>query len=235
MALTKASERATATQEKAMIAKAKSIESSKKASIATMAAFESDENYSGPQDALNFESLESLPSEPPFVVAAPKPPPAPLLSAWKRHKLRQSWALVESAGTEAVGVLLFEKIFEAAPWAIKLFSFDGVDLAQLSESRHFRKHAQAVVEGVGAVVAELGDTGALLRQLRRLGRRHARMGLAAAHFDLVGACLISTLEQGLGDAFTTELRELWVVAYHLVSTTMQEGMGATSNESFMAL
>ena len=41
-----------------------------------------------------------------------------------------------------------------------------------------------------------------------------------AHYAPVGAALIWTLEQGLGNAFTDDVREAWVAAYTLLSGVM---------------
>jgi hypothetical protein len=46
-----------------------------------------------------------------------------------------------------------------------------------------------------------------------------RPGAAAGE---VGAALLWTLEQGLGEAFTPEAREAWAAAYGLLATTMQD-------------
>ena len=43
-----------------------------------------------------------------------------------------------------------------------------------------------------------------------------------AHYDTVGAALIWTLEAGLGDQFTDDVRDAWLAAYGLLSGVMQE-------------
>jgi hemoglobin-like flavoprotein len=57
--------------------------------------------------------------------------------------------------------------------------------------------------------------------LRNLGRRHAKYGVTDAHYDTVGAALIWTLEKGLGERFTADVREAWVAVYDLIATTMK--------------
>jgi hemoglobin-like flavoprotein len=42
----------------------------------------------------------------------------------------------------------------------------------------------------------------------------------------VGGALLLTLSQGLGDAFTDEVREAWSTAYGLMASTMSEAAGA---------
>lgn len=47
--------------------------------------------------------------------------------------------------------------------------------------------------------------------------------LCAFFFQPVGAALLSTLEKGLGENFTSEAREAWTTVYGVVSDTMKEG------------
>lgn len=42
-------------------------------------------------------------------------------------------------------------------------------------------------------------------------------------FQPVGAALLSTLERGLGEKFTSEAREAWTTVYGIVADTMKEG------------
>jgi hemoglobin-like flavoprotein len=44
----------------------------------------------------------------------------------------------------------------------------------------------------------------------------------AQHYDMVGAALMKTLGQGLGDAFDRPTQEAWAAMYALVSRTMIE-------------
>ena len=41
------------------------------------------------------------------------------------------------------------------------------------------------------------------------------------HYDTVGAALLWTLGQGLGDGFTPEVSEAWTEAYTLLASTMK--------------
>jgi hemoglobin-like flavoprotein len=43
-----------------------------------------------------------------------------------------------------------------------------------------------------------------------------------AHYHTVGAALIWTLELGLGDDFTPEVRTAWVDVYTLLADTMRQ-------------
>jgi hemoglobin-like flavoprotein len=58
-------------------------------------------------------------------------------------------------------------------------------------------------------VAHLDDLDAVLPSVRELARRHVTYGVQPAHNDTVGAALLWTLERGLGDTFTDEVRVAW--------------------------
>jgi hemoglobin-like flavoprotein len=77
---------------------------------------------------------------------------------------------------------------------------------------------------LGTAVAGLSKLEALLPVVRALGARHAGYGVAAEHFAPVGAALIWTLEQGLGDGFTPDVKAAWVEVYGVLSRTMIDGM-----------
>lgn len=54
-----------------------------------------------------------------------------------------------------------------------------------------------------------------------LGRRHAAYGVRPEHYYTVGAALLWTLQQGLGDSFTPAVREAWTAAYVVLANTMR--------------
>ncbi len=57
-----------------------------------------------------------------------------------------------------------------------------------------------------------------------LGRRHAGYGVRVEYYNTVATALLWTLEQGLGDAFTPDLRDAWIETYTLLATTMQNAV-----------
>jgi hemoglobin-like flavoprotein len=57
--------------------------------------------------------------------------------------------------------------------------------------------------------------------IQALGRRHKGYGVTETNYATVGQALLWTLEQGLGEAFTPDVREAWTVTFVLVSGTMK--------------
>ena len=84
---------------------------------------------------------------------------------------------------------------------------------------------------LGALVAlrrSLRDLSSIAPFLADLGARHARYGVGAEHYPLVGAALLATMAEvggaGWQPAFTTE----WARAYQMVAQIMIDGAEQSS-------
>jgi hemoglobin-like flavoprotein len=123
--------------------------------------------------------------------------------------VQESFALVAPIAPVAAD-LFYERLFTLDPALRMLFPAD------LSEQK---KKLMAMLQ---LAVASLRQPQQLLPALQNMGRRHVGYGVQDSHYATVGAALIWTLEQGLGSAFTPDVREAWVALYTVVATTMQE-------------
>ena len=66
----------------------------------------------------------------------------------------------------------------------------------------------------------LDNLEAIVPAVQELGVRHVNYGVKEEDYATVGSALLSTLEAGLGDAFTPEVKEAWTITYTTLSTTM---------------
>jgi hemoglobin-like flavoprotein len=57
--------------------------------------------------------------------------------------------------------------------------------------------------------------------VQELGRRHGGYGVKDTHYQPVGEALIWTLDKGLGEAFTPEVKGAWVAAYTTLAGVMK--------------
>jgi nitric oxide dioxygenase len=71
------------------------------------------------------------------------------------------------------------------------------------------------------VVRGLTRLDVLLPSVQMLGQRHVAYGVTDEHYATVGAALIWTLQQGLGETFTPDVEAAWVAAYTLLADAMQ--------------
>jgi len=83
------------------------------------------------------------------------------------------------------------------------------------------EQARKLADVLTVVVEGLSRPEQILPAVEELGRRHSAYGVRPAHYASVGAALLWTLQSGLGEAFTAEVREEWASAYFLLSSTMQ--------------
>jgi nitric oxide dioxygenase len=141
------------------------------------------------------------------------PAASPLLDDAQIAAVRESFAAVVPIADRA-GMMLFERIFEVAPETRPMFPDD------------IGPQAARTIEAVGAVVEQLDEPARVTAVLTELGARHARYGVRAEHFPVVGAALLWTLEQGLGDAFTAEVRDAWSALWSVVAAGMLAGLSA---------
>lgn len=58
--------------------------------------------------------------------------------------------------------------------------------------------------------------------VRSLGKRHVDYGVKDEQYATVGAALLWTLKQGLGDQCTEEAKTVWTQVYIVLVTQMQE-------------
>jgi hemoglobin-like flavoprotein len=122
--------------------------------------------------------------------------------------VRNSFDAVAPIADQAAA-LFYDNLFEADPRLKALFRAD------------LGHQGQRLMAMIGAAVGLLDAPQKLQPVLRSLGTRHGAYGVQAQHYDTVGAALLKTLGQGLGEAFTAEVRAAWTAMYALVAAEMQ--------------
>lgn len=106
--------------------------------------------------------------------------------------------------------LFYNRLFELDPALRALFKPD------------LRDQKVKLMATLAFAVGGLKQPEQVLAAVRALGQRHGAYGVRAEHYDTVGAALLWTLAQGLGEAFTLEVEAAWTALYTLVASTMQE-------------
>ncbi len=121
--------------------------------------------------------------------------------------VQESWSkVVPIAGV--AGNLFYKNLFEADPSLKKLFKGD------------VEQQAAKLMQMITAAVGKLHDLDTLVPILQQLGQRHVGYGVQTAHYDTVGAALLKTLEQGLGAAFTPDVKQAWAQVYGVMTSVM---------------
>jgi hemoglobin-like flavoprotein len=124
--------------------------------------------------------------------------------------VRVTWLEVSPIADTAAG-LFYGRLFESDPEIRRLFAHTDMDQQRL-------KLLRTLTVAVGA----LDKLDTIRPALENLGRRHVGYGVEERHYDLVGAALLWTLQQGLGDRYTAAVREAWTAAYSTLAAIMRE-------------
>ena len=128
--------------------------------------------------------------------------------------IQASFALVLPIADTAAA-LFYGHLFELDPSLKPLFRGDMGE-----QGRKLMTMIRVVVNG-------LDRLDQIVPAVQELGRRHARYGVRDEHYDTVGAALLATLHQGLGDAFTPAVAAAWAAAYGLLADTMKAAAAET--------
>jgi len=126
--------------------------------------------------------------------------------------VRQTWERVKPHA-DAVADIFYARLFELDPTLRLFFKAD------------MRAQGRKLTSTIGLAVASLDRLEEVLPAVRQLGRRHACFGVRDEHYATVGAALLDTLDAGLKDAFTPEVKAAWSALYSGVATEMKRGAG----------
>jgi len=128
--------------------------------------------------------------------------------------IRASWTKVEPIADTAAQ-LFYGRLFEVDPRTKVLFRRTDMEAQRRN-----------LMQTLTVVVKSLDKLEAIVPAVQALGRRHAGYGVRAADYETVGAALLWTLEQGLGEAFDEPTRDAWASAYGLLASVMIEASEA---------
>jgi len=123
--------------------------------------------------------------------------------------VQRSWSEVLSLGEIAIH-MFYERLFFLDPSLRPMFRGD------------MREQRRKVMAMISFTVAGLNRIDEIIPGVKSLGRRHAGYGVRDEHYGTVGAALLWTLEQGLGEAFTPAVRDAWTTAYGVLANTMKD-------------
>ena len=108
--------------------------------------------------------------------------------------------------------LFYGRLFEIAPETEALF-----------EKTRMKEQGNKLMSTIGAAVAGLRNIDDLVPVVKNLGKRHVKYHVTDEMYQPVGEALLWTLEQGLGDAFTEEVKEAWATVYNIIAETAIAG------------
>ena len=122
---------------------------------------------------------------------------------------------------EKAAEMFYARLFGLDPSVKRLFKSDMTE------------QGKRLMAMISVAVKGLDHIEDLVPAVQDLGRRHAGYGVQQDHYATVGVALLGTLEEALGDEFTSEVKEAWSSVYEILATTIidaaasaQDGSGA---------
>jgi hemoglobin-like flavoprotein len=119
---------------------------------------------------------------------------------------------------DTAGELFYGRLFTIDPTLRPLFPED------------VKPQIQKLMAMIATAVGGLSRLETIVPAVQDLGRRHAGYGVKDKDYDTVGAALLWTLEQGLGDQFTPETKSAWTACYGLLAATMKDAARSAAAE-----
>jgi nitric oxide dioxygenase len=118
---------------------------------------------------------------------------------------------------DTASAIFYKRLFSIKPELRPLFSED-----MYQQGAKLMKMLSMVVNG-------LANIEALIPAIEDLGKRHVEYGVTEQMYDSVGEALLWTLEKGLSDAFTDDVKSAWQAAYGTLKSIMCEAAYSTTS------
>ena len=132
--------------------------------------------------------------------------------------------LVQSSFTKVAPIadkaaeIFYAKLFQMDPEVKPLFKGD------------MKEQGAKLMSMIATAVNGLDNLEAIVPAVQNLGKGHVAYGVKASHYDTVGGALLYTLETGLGNDFTPEVKDAWTEVYTVLATTMKDAAAEVSPE-----
>ena len=123
--------------------------------------------------------------------------------------VQSSWEKVKPISEQAAE-LFYGKLFELDPSLKPLFKGD------------MKEQGKKLMAVLNMAVTSLTKLDTILPAVKALGRKHVEYGVPDESYNTVGQALLWTLDQGLGEDFTDDVKAAWTETYVTLSTVMLE-------------
>ena len=117
---------------------------------------------------------------------------------------------------ETAAELFYGKLFELDPALQPLFEGD------------IKEQGRKLMTMITIAVNGLTQLDALVPVVQDLGRRYAGHRVQDVPYGTVADALLWTLGEGLGEAFTPEVKAAWTKTYEVLADTMRQGASSAA-------
>ena len=130
-----------------------------------------------------------------------------MITEAQKALVQETWEKVRPIAPQAAEIF-YAKLFEMDPSLKPLFKGNMDD------------QGAKLMKTLGIAVGGLSNLGSIVPVVQELGKRHVTYGVKKQHYATVGGALLGTLQAGLGEAFTPEVKEAWTEVYSALSSIM---------------
>ena len=134
------------------------------------------------------------------------------MTSEQKTLVKESWKKVIPISEQAAE-MFYNKLFETYPEVKPYFKGD------------MKEQGKKLMQLISLAVNGLDNLEPLLEPIKDLGKKHVEYGVKEEDYAKVGASLLWTLEQGLQEEFTPEVKEAWTLTYGAVAEVMTQGAG----------
>lgn len=128
----------------------------------------------------------------------------------QKQLVKESWAKVLPI-RESAAELFYGRLFDVYPEVKPYFKGD------------MKEQGMKLMTMLNTAVNGLDNLDSLIEPLRGLGARHKTYGVSAEDYNKVADAFLWTLGEGLGEDFTDDVKDAWVVTYTAVAEVMIDG------------
>ena len=116
-----------------------------------------------------------------------------------------------AADADRISVNFYERLFVTDPSLKELFGEDIMN------------QGRKLFDALATVIDNVDNLANMRGMLHDMGSRHIGYGVRADMYDTVGACLLGTIEEALGEEYTPDTAAAWATVFNVIADTMLDG------------
>jgi hemoglobin-like flavoprotein len=133
--------------------------------------------------------------------------------------VKSTWSMVAAMDPVTVGGLFYSRLFEIAPQLKPMFH------------NPIPEQSRKLLAMVNYVIIKLDKLDDILGEVSKLAQRHTTYGVKPEHYAIVGEALLWTLEKGLGEDWSDEVKDAWTECYSVLSGAMIAASSAEAQQA----
>ncbi len=132
--------------------------------------------------------------------------------------VKKTWKTFRGISPATLGDLFYSKLFADNPSLRKMFH------------TNMQQQYQKLIDMLNTIVIHIDRMDELKEEIAAMAQRHAAYGVRPAHYKLVGNALLWTLQKGLGNDWTAEVKNAWLTCYTILADAMIKSASLSAKE-----